>query len=102
MAKKQKPKAKPAADPNASAIEAGIRSRLRELRQARSWTAETAAEALVVGVDAYRKWERVKGGRNPPLWLLPRIALVYNVTLDWLLTGNRARVGVANNGPPST
>ncbi|MFA6134699.1 MAG: helix-turn-helix transcriptional regulator [Phycisphaerae bacterium] len=102
MVKKQKPKAKPAGDPNASAIEAGIRARLRGLRQARGWTAETAAEALVVGVEAYRKWEKVVGGRNPPLWLLPRIALVYNVTLDWLLTGRQSRVAVANGGPLAT
>ena len=80
-------------DKNASAMEAAVRARLRQLRESRDWTAETAAEALGIDPpDTYRKWET---RNNPPLWLLPRIALVYNVTLEWLLTGKEGRAPTA-------
>lgn len=85
-----RPMAQAIRDKNATAMEAAVRARLRQLRDARGWTAETAAEALgVEPPDTYRKWET---RNNPPLWLLPRIALVYNVSLEWLLTGKEGRM----------
>lgn len=89
MARKAKTPPRKPADPNASAIEAGIRQRLRDLRLARSWTAEQAAEALNANVVAYRKWEK---RTNPPLWVLPRVVLIYGTSYEWLFTGRRDRL----------
>lgn len=59
-----------------------LKDRLRELRKARGITQETAAEALGVSSQTISKWER--GLRAPDISLLPRIALLYNCTIDHL------------------
>lgn len=89
MAAKRKSAPKRPADPNATAVEVAIRHRLRELRLKREWTAEQAAEALNAGADAYRKWETV---HNPPLYIIPRVVLIYGITYEWLFTGRRERL----------
>jgi transcriptional regulator with XRE-family HTH domain len=62
--------------------------RVRELRQARGWTAEEMATALGITADRYRKYE----SRTPiPHFLIERFALIVGRDLDYVLTGKAAR-----------
>jgi transcriptional regulator with XRE-family HTH domain len=56
--------------------------RLKELRQRRHLTQEKLAQAVGVGLNTIRKWER--GDRTPGLYLAMRLALALDVSLDEL------------------
>jgi transcriptional regulator with XRE-family HTH domain len=59
--------------------------RLKRLREAKAWSQEQMATALGVPLERYRKYEN----RSPlPHYLIPRVALICNVTIRFLLTGD--------------
>lgn len=58
---------------------------LRELRQEKEIRQEDLAVAMGVSVQAVSKWET--GISYPDIMLLPDIARYFNVTVDYLLTG---------------
>lgn len=73
--------------------------RLRSARLAAGFeSAADAAQRLGLAAHTYRHYER--GDRHPPLDVLPDIARLYKVQLEWLLTGkgdsNGARAEVVN------
>ena len=71
--------------PSAKIIRHRFGTRLRRLRQARGWEPKQAAERLDILYHRYMKYE--EGLREPPFWLLVRIARLYSVTTDLLLMG---------------
>lgn len=58
--------------------------KLAKLRQKNALTQEQAAERLNVSPKTVSKWEN--GGSCPDIFLLPRIAEMYGVTVDDLLS----------------
>lgn len=60
-------------------------TRLRGLREARGWQSKQTADQLGIKYHRYMKYE--EGLREPPFWLLVRMARLYNVTIDFLLMG---------------
>jgi transcriptional regulator with XRE-family HTH domain len=64
--------------------------RLRITRIALGLTEKEAADAHAVSLRTYRKWEN--GGRQRGSAFL-RFAEKFDVTLDWLVGGETARVG---------
>ena len=66
-----------------------LHHKLRELRVARGMTQETAAEQLGVSSQTVSKWER--GLRSPDISLLPRIAVLYDCSLDAMFQMNTVR-----------
>jgi len=66
---------------------------LRAIRREKGFTQENAAELLGVSAQSVSKWER--GDSLPDISMLPTLALLYDVSVDWLLgmdkMGNRQR-----------
>ncbi len=56
---------------------------IRELRQRRGITQEVFSEALQVSVQTVSRWEN--GVNAPDLSMLPRLAVYFKVTTDYLL-----------------
>jgi hypothetical protein len=55
----------------------------RSLRQARGWESKQTAVRLDILYHRHTKYE--EGLREPPFWLLVRMARLYSVTTDLLL-----------------
>lgn len=63
-------------------------ARVRELREAKDWTAEQMAIALGVPPERYRKYE----SRSPlPPYLIERFALIVDRDVQYILTGRSFR-----------
>ncbi len=59
-------------------------SRVKELREAKNWTAEQMAIALGIPSERYRKYEV----RSPlPQYLLPRFAAIVDRSIEYIVTG---------------
>lgn len=71
--------------PSAKIIRRGFGTRLRGLRKARGWEPKQTAARLDILYHRYMKYE--EGLREPPFWLLVRMARLYGVTTDFLLIG---------------
>jgi transcriptional regulator with XRE-family HTH domain len=71
-------------DPEAEYYNRQFRQRLVELRQGLGWTQERMASALSLPLSTYKKYE-IRS--MPPMYLVPRLALISGRTLSWLLTG---------------
>ena len=71
--------------PSAEIVRRGFGRRLRGLRRARGWQPKQTAARLDILYHRYMKYE--EGLREPPFWLLVRIARLYGVTTDFLLMG---------------
>ena len=56
--------------------------RLKELRLRRGLTQEQAAQVLGVSAQVVSKWER--GLTQPDVQMMPRIAVLYRISLDEL------------------
>lgn len=65
------------------------------LRKRTGMTQSTLAERLHVSDKTISKWETGMG--YPEITLLPRIAAVFGVTIDYLITGDRRGITVAGN-----
>ena len=81
--------------PNADIVRRGFGMRLRGLRRARGWKPKQTAARLDILYHRYMKYE--EGLREPPFWLLVRIARLFGVTTDFLLMGAEG----ANQGMPT-
>ena len=57
--------------------------RLKELREERGWTQKQLAEQLHLHSVTYLHYE--KGQREPPLAVLVEMAILFNVSCDYLL-----------------
>lgn len=64
-----------------------LNDRIRNLRKEKNLTQAELAQLLNVTDKAVSKWET--GDSNPDIVLLPKLAEVYCVTLDYLLTGKK-------------
>ena len=62
-----------------------LNERIKELRKQKGWTQNQLAEKLYLSDKAISKWE--VGEANPDISLLPQIASLFDVTIDYLLTG---------------
>ena len=62
-----------------------IGQRIKELRESKGLTQSQLAELLSFSDKAISKWE--KGGNEPDLKTLVEMSKIFNVTLDYLLTG---------------
>ena len=71
--------------PSAEIFRRGFGTRLRGLRCARGWKPKQTAARLDILYHRYIKYE--EGLREPPFWLLVRIARLFGVTTDFLLMG---------------
>lgn len=60
-------------------------NRIREQRLKRRLKQQDIANALALSAQAVSKWER--GENAPDIALLPDLAVILGVTIDWLLTG---------------
>ncbi len=69
-----------------------LSDKLRELRAERGLTQEAAAEYLGVSAQTVSKWER--GLLSPDIHLLPRLAVLYEISLDALFDVNALRADV--------
>jgi transcriptional regulator with XRE-family HTH domain len=68
----------------------GFCLRVREARKARGLTQAEMAQALGVGPEAYRAYEK----RTPlPHFLIERFARITGTEIEFLLTGHRPRRG---------
>lgn len=63
---------------------------LKNLRKSKGTSQEVLAEAMGISVQAVSKWENNLS--YPDIELLPQIADYYDVTIDYLLTGNEQTV----------
>lgn len=63
--------------------------RLKAARENQHLTQTEIAQKLGISQQRYQPWEGGKKGKHiePPLDMLPRIADMLNVSLDWLITG---------------
>ena len=59
---------------------------IAELRKAKGWTQIELAEKLQVSDKAISKWE--KDGGIPSVEFFPLLASLFNVSIDYLMTGN--------------
>ena len=66
-----------------------LKDQLKELRAARGMTQETVAEELGVSSQTVSKWER--GLLSPDISLLPKIAILYQCSIDSLFQMNAVR-----------
>lgn len=62
--------------------------RIRQRRENRKLRQADVSDALQVSFQAVSKWER--GENAPDIALLPRLARLLDVTVDWLLSGDEA------------
>lgn len=68
---------------------------ITKLRKQHRMTQETLAKKINVSSKAVSKWETGMG--YPEITLLPKIAAVFGVSVDFLLTGERKGITVAGN-----
>ena len=68
----------------------GFGHRLRVTRLALGITEAEAAKAAGRSVETWRKYEATGKGYNT--WPVVRFARHYNVSLDWLIAGDAARI----------
>lgn len=68
---------------------------ITKLRKRNRMTQAALAKSLNVSDKAISKWETGLG--YPEITLLPRIAAVFGVTIDYLITGERRGITVAGN-----
>ena len=83
--------------PSAEIIRRGFGARLRALRKTRGWEPKQTAARLDILYHRYMKYE--EGLREPPFWLLVRMARLYGVTTDFLLIGaegENQKIPIAN------
>ena len=66
-----------------------LKDQLKELRSVRGMTQEAVAEELGVSSQTVSKWER--GLLSPDISLLPKIAILYQCSLDYLFQMNTVR-----------
>lgn len=64
-----------------------LNDRIKDLRKSKGLTQLQLSELLCVTDKAVSKWEL--GEANPDISLLPRMAEIFGVTLDYLLTGKK-------------
>ncbi|MGM9537841.1 MAG: helix-turn-helix domain-containing protein [Candidatus Onthomonas sp.] len=62
-----------------------FQERLRQLRTARGWSQEALAERLGLSRQAVQKWE--SGAARPDMDNLVTLSRLFQVSLDWLVTG---------------
>ena len=62
-----------------------FQERLRQLRTARGWSQEALAERLGLSRQAVQKWE--SGAARPDMHNLVTLSRLFQVSLDWLVTG---------------
>lgn len=62
-----------------------FQERLRQLRMARGWSQEALAEQLGLSRQAVQKWET--GNARPDMDNLVTLSRLFQVSLDWLVTG---------------
>lgn len=62
-----------------------IGERIKDLRKGKGWTQAVLAEKISVSDKAVSKWE--SGGGNPETSQLPILSELFDVTIDYLLTG---------------
>ena len=60
---------------------------IAELRKAKGWTQIELAEKLQVSDKTISKWE--KDGGSPSIEFFPILAEIFNVSIDYLMTGNK-------------
>ena len=60
---------------------------ISELRKERGWTQVELASKLGVSDKAVSKWEN--GGGFPDITQLPVLASIFNVSIDYLMTGKK-------------
>ena len=70
-------------------------STIAALRKKRGMTQSALAQELNVSDKAVSKWEN--GFGYPEITLLPKIASVFGVTVDYLFTSERRGIAVAGN-----
>lgn len=58
---------------------------IAKLRKEKAWTQQVLADKLNVSDKAISKWESNKG--DPSIEFLPKLAELFNVTIDYLMTG---------------
>lgn len=68
---------------------------ITKLRKKNHMTQSALAESLNVSDKAVSKWETGLG--YPDITLLPKIAAVFGVTVDYLITGERKGITIAGN-----
>lgn len=69
-------------------MEHNIGKAIAELRRSNGWTQIVLAEKLGVSDKAVSKWESGRG--FPEITLLPVLSELFNVTIDYLITGKNA------------
>ena len=62
---------------------------IARLRKEKGWTQDVLAEKLLVSNKAISKWESNKG--DPSLEFLPKLADLFGVSLDYLMTGKEIK-----------
>lgn len=62
-----------------------LNERIKNLRKEKGWTQLKLAEQLNITDKAVSKWEAGEG--NPDILLLPKLAEMFGVSIDYLLTG---------------
>lgn len=68
-----------------------LQDRLKALRLERNWNQDFIGDFLGISGDTYSKYER-RGKSLPHIFYLPRLATLYGVTCDFLLTGKGLRM----------
>ena len=66
-----------------------LSDKIARLRRDKGWSQEELAERLEVSAQAVSKWENDQ--TCPDISLLPRLAGIFGVTTDYLLTGEQDR-----------
>lgn len=66
-------------------MEHSIGNTIRQLRTAKGWTQTELAEKLNVSDKAVSKWE--SGAGYPEITIFPKLAEIFEVTIDYLMTG---------------
>ena len=64
-----------------------IEKAVNKLRKEKGWTQIELAEKLNVSDKAVSKWEKDVG--NPSVEFFPLLASLFNVSIDFLMTGNK-------------
>lgn len=62
---------------------------IAKLRKEKGWTQAEIAEKLQVSDKAVSKWESNKG--EPSIEFLPKLAELFDVSLDYLMTGEEKK-----------
>ena len=72
-----------------------LAKRIRSARIARGLSQAQLAELMKVTRSAISQWELARGATIPRGHRLERLAVILNVTVEWLTTGRDARRGLA-------